>query len=96
MSDALGGADVHTRGADRDGGVAPLLEEGSGLKAGVDFRQIYATLDAAKADLFDYMERFHNPRMRRRVAIQDQRLLAVSQPSMEMGWNPSSRPSSKA
>jgi putative transposase len=48
-------------------------------------RSIYATLDAAKADLFDYIERFHNPRMRRRVAIQDQKLLAVSQPSVKTG-----------
>lgn len=48
-------------------------------------RATYATLDAAKADLFDYIERFHNPRMRRRVAIQDQRLLAVPQPSVKTG-----------
>lgn len=30
----------------------------------------YRTLDVAKSDLFDYIERFHNPRMRRRVAKQ--------------------------
>lgn len=28
----------------------------------------YRTRDEARADLFDYLERFHNPRMRRRVA----------------------------
>jgi len=32
----------------------------------------YRTRDEARADLFDYIERFHNPRMRRRVARQDQ------------------------
>lgn len=31
----------------------------------------YRTLDAARADVFNYIERFHNPRMRRRVARQD-------------------------
>lgn len=45
----------------------------------------YRTLDAARADVFDYIERFHNPRMRRRVAAQDQKLLAVSKPSVETG-----------
>lgn len=37
----------------------------------------YRTQDEARADLFEYIERFHNPRMRRRVAAQDQKLLAV-------------------
>ena len=31
-------------------------------------RQSYQTRDEVRADLFDYIERFHNPRMRRRVA----------------------------
>ena len=34
-------------------------------------RRIYRTMDVAKADLFNYIERFHNPRMRRRVAKND-------------------------
>jgi putative transposase len=34
-------------------------------------RTKYRTLDAARADVFNYIERFHNPRMRRRVAKQD-------------------------
>ena len=33
----------------------------------------YRTRDEARADLFDYIERFHNPRMRRRLANQDKR-----------------------
>jgi hypothetical protein len=33
----------------------------------------YRTGDEARADLFDYIERLHNPRMRRRVAEQDQK-----------------------
>lgn len=41
-------------------------------------RTRYATLDMAKADVFDHIERFHNPRMRRRVAKQDQKFSALS------------------
>jgi len=47
--------------------------------------QSYRTRDEARADLFDYIERFHNPRMRRRVARQDQKFSALSKPSVEMG-----------
>jgi len=45
----------------------------------------YRTREEARSDLFDYIERFHNPRMRRRVAAQDQRFLALSKPSVEIG-----------
>jgi putative transposase len=45
----------------------------------------YRTRDEARADVFDYIERFHNPRMRRRVARQDQRFSAVFKPSVETG-----------
>ncbi len=38
----------------------------------VNHRQ-YRTRDQARADVFDYIERFHNPRMRRRVAMLDVR-----------------------
>ncbi|GJM09868.1 MAG: integrase [Lysobacteraceae bacterium] len=31
----------------------------------------YPTLDTARADVFNYIERFHNPRMRRRLARRD-------------------------
>ena len=37
----------------------------------------YRTRDEARADLFEYIERFHNPRMRRRVAAQDRKLTPV-------------------
>lgn len=45
----------------------------------------YRTRDEARADLFDYIERFHNLRMRRRLAIQDQKLSAVFKPSVLTG-----------
>ncbi|MGP4846239.1 IS3 family transposase, partial [Marinobacter sp. 1Y8] len=45
----------------------------------------YRTLDEARADVFDYIERLHNPRMRRRVAAQDRKLSAVLKPSVETG-----------
>lgn len=45
----------------------------------------YRTRDEARADLFDYIERFHNPRMRRRVATQDRKFSAVFNPSVETG-----------
>ena len=45
----------------------------------------YRTLDEARADVFNYIERFHNPRMRRRVAAQDRKLSAVLKPSVETG-----------
>ena len=48
-------------------------------------RTKYPTLDAAKADVFDYIERFHNPRMRRRVARQDLKFSSLSKPSVETG-----------
>ena len=41
--------------------------------------------ERARADLFDYIERFHNPGMRRKVAAQDEKLSAVFKPSVETG-----------
>ncbi len=35
-------------------------------------RKRYRTANEARGDVFDYIERFHNPRMRRRMARQDQ------------------------
>jgi putative transposase len=46
------------------------------------YRSTYRTLDAARSDVFDYIERFHNPRMRRRVAKQDQKFLTLSKLSV--------------
>jgi len=34
-------------------------------------RMKYPTMDAARSDLFNYIERFHNPRMRKRIAKGD-------------------------
>jgi putative transposase len=45
----------------------------------------YRTQDEARSDIFDYIERFHNPRMRRRVASQDLKFSAVLKPSVETG-----------
>ncbi|NLF77827.1 MAG: IS3 family transposase [Chloroflexi bacterium] len=49
------------------------------------YRMTYPTPDAARADVFEYIERFHNPRMRRRVARQDQNFSALLQPSVISG-----------
>ena len=49
------------------------------------YRMTYPTLDAARADVFEYIERFHNPRMRRRVARQDQKFSTLLQPSVISG-----------
>ena len=48
-------------------------------------RRRYRTRVEARADVFDYIERFYNPRRRRQlgVAKQDERLL--TKPSVEMG-----------
>jgi putative transposase len=41
-------------------------------------RMKYPTMVAAKADLFNYIERFHNPRMRKRIAKRDMEFQAFS------------------
>lgn len=41
-------------------------------------RTKYPTLDAARADVFEYIERRHNPRMRRRIARQDLKFSTLS------------------
>lgn len=48
-------------------------------------RRRYLTLAAARSDVFDYIERFHNPRMQRRLDIQDQKFYALTQPSAKTG-----------
>jgi len=47
----------------------------------------YRTLNKARADVFDYVKRLHNPRMRCRVATQDLKLSAVLKPSVKTGEN---------
>jgi len=49
------------------------------------YRTNYPTLDAARADVFDYIERRHNPRMRRRVARQDQKIATLLEPYVISG-----------
>lgn len=49
------------------------------------YRSRYSTLEAARADVFEYIERRHNPRMRRRVAKQDSKFKALLQPSVISG-----------
>lgn len=48
-------------------------------------RTTYATLDAARADVFEYIERLHNPRMRQRIARRDLKFPTLSQPSVVSG-----------
>lgn len=49
------------------------------------YRTNCATKYAARADAFDYIERRHNPRKRRRVARQDQKVAALLEPSVISG-----------
>jgi len=48
-------------------------------------RRQYRTRAEARADIFDYIERWHNPRQRRRLAFQQERLKLLTQPSVETG-----------
>lgn len=48
-------------------------------------RRRYRTLAEARADVFDYIERFHNPRMQRRLDAQDEAFRLLTQPSVKMG-----------
>lgn len=48
-------------------------------------RRIYQTRAEARADVFDYIERFHNPRCRRRLETATQKELLLTQPSVETG-----------
>ena len=54
------------------------------LKRDRVYRRRYATRSQARADVFDYIERFHNPRMRRRLQRQNQQrdVLKLNRP-----WN---------
>ena len=48
-------------------------------------RRSYRTRAEARADVFDYIERFHNPRMRRRLALLARKESRLTQPSTESG-----------
>jgi putative transposase len=48
-------------------------------------RRKYETRAEARRDVFDYIERFHNPRMQRRLIRQARKDAGLTQPSTEMG-----------
>lgn len=48
-------------------------------------RQHYRTRAEARADIFDYIERCHNPRQRRRLERQHRQEELLTQPSVKMG-----------
>lgn len=48
-------------------------------------RRRYRTLADARADVFDYIERFHNPRIQRRLDARDREFSVLTQPSTKTG-----------
>ena len=48
-------------------------------------RRRYLTFDDARADVFDYIERFHNPRIQRRLDSRDRGVSTLTQPSAQTG-----------
>jgi len=48
-------------------------------------RRKYRTRAEARADVFDYIERFHNPRRRRQLEAAKRKDLLLTQPSVETG-----------
>ena len=48
-------------------------------------RRQYRTRSEARADIFDYIERFYNPRKRRQVEMRKQKDLLLTQPSVISG-----------
>ena len=48
-------------------------------------RRRYLTIGDARADVFDYIERFHNPRIQRRLDSHDRGVSTLSQPSAQTG-----------
>src|SRR3954453_15877785 len=49
------------------------------------YRRQYRTRAEARTDIFDYIERFHNPRKRRQLEMRQQYDLDLTKPSVEMG-----------
>jgi putative transposase len=64
--------------------VAPRARAFSDCSSAVAYRY-YRTRDEAQVDLFNYIERFHNTRMRSGVARQDLKFSDFFKPSMEAG-----------
>ncbi len=48
-------------------------------------RRQYRTRAEARADIFDYIERWHNPRQQRRLAVQQQGEKLLTELSVETG-----------
>jgi putative transposase len=48
-------------------------------------RRQYRTRSEARADIFDYIERFHNPRKRQKLEMLKQKELLLTQPSVKSG-----------
>ncbi len=48
-------------------------------------RRRYLTVTDARADVFDYIERFHNPRIQRRLDARVQQLSVLTHPSAKTG-----------
>ena len=48
-------------------------------------RRRYRTIVDARADVFDYIERFHNPRLQRRLDALMARVSVLTQPSAKTG-----------
>ena len=48
-------------------------------------RRHYRTLAEARTDIFDYIERFYNPRRRRELEALENKGLLLTQPSVETG-----------
>jgi len=48
-------------------------------------RRRYLTVADARADVFDYIERFHNPRIQRRLDSRDHQFSVLTQPSAKTG-----------
>src|SRR3954451_7287092 len=49
------------------------------------YRRQYRTRAEARTDIFDYIERFHNPGKRRQLEMRQQYDLDLTKPSVEMG-----------
>ena len=48
-------------------------------------RRQYRTRSEARADIFDYIERFYNPRKRQQLEMIQQKDLLLAQPSVKSG-----------